>query len=172
MQKALIGIILFGAAIGALMPSGSPSAPDAAPASGSASNASAGTAESEETSSWGDETRIRRHENGHFYVHAMVNGQLVHFLVDTGATGVALTADDAERVGIPVSAAGFEVIGSGASGPVRGQHIELDEVELDGKRVENVDGVVAEGLEISLLGQTYLTRLQSVEMSGEYMILR
>ena len=117
------------------------------------------------------ETRVRRSGDGHFYVHAMVNGQLVRFMVDTGATGVALTVRDARHVGIPVDRRAFTVIGSGASGPVRGQFIELDSVEVEGKLASNVRGAVAEGLDISLLGQSYLSRLD-VRMGGDEMILR
>src|ERR671913_1996463 len=62
-------------------------------------------------------TELERSSSGHFYTHAKVNGQLVRFLVDTGATGVALTVADAERVGIDVNPASFEIVGEGAAGP-------------------------------------------------------
>src|SRR5689334_9050019 len=52
-------------------------------------------------------TRIRRAPNGHFFVNALVNGQPVRFLVDTGATTVALTVEDARRVGVPFDQASF-----------------------------------------------------------------
>jgi len=118
------------------------------------------------------ETRVQRSGNGHFYVHAMVNGQLVRFVVDTGATGVALTEEDAERVGVDFSPRRFRVIGTGASGDVRGQLVSLDSVDLEGKVAEDVDAAVLEGLEISLLGQSYLSRISGVEMSGDYMRLQ
>jgi aspartyl protease family protein len=117
-------------------------------------------------------TELERSSSGHFYTHAKVNGQLVRFLVDTGATGVALTVADAERVGIDVNPASFEIVGEGAAGPVRGQLIKLDSVEVEGKLVNDVSGAVLEGSNLSLLGQSYLTRMGEVQMSGEYMILR
>ena len=102
----------------------------------------------------------------------MVNGQPVEMIIDTGASSVALTVADAQRIGIAVNPAAFEVVGTGASGPVRGQRIHLDSVELEGRRVSGVSGAVLEGLEQSLLGQSYLSRIGSITMNGEYLTLR
>jgi len=119
------------------------------------------------------ETVLEREANGHFYTHAKVNdSELIHFIVDTGASVVALTVDDARRLGIDVDPSEFTVIGEGASGLVRGKDVMLKSVEVDGKRVENVRGVVLEGSRLSLLGQAYLTRMGEVEMSGDYMVLK
>ena len=115
--------------------------------------------------------RIPRSGDGHFYVHAMVNGQLVRFLVDTGATGIALTMEDAERIGAKVSPSSFEVVGSGASGPVRGQMLQIDSIELGGRQVANLRGAVLEGLGVSLLGQSFLSRTGGVQMDAEQMII-
>jgi aspartyl protease family protein len=117
-------------------------------------------------------TELERSPSGHFYVHAKVNGQLVRFIVDTGASGVALTREDAERAGIKFDPASFEVIGEGASGPVNGKLVTIDSVEVEGKLVNDVRGVVLADSNLSLLGQSYLTRMGSVQMTGDYMILR
>ena|SRR5215212_1507580 len=117
-------------------------------------------------------TELERSSSGHFYTHAKVNGQLVRFLVDTGATGVALTVEDAKRVGIEINPASFEIVGEGAAGPIRGKLVTLDSVEVEGKLVNDVSGAVLEGSNLSLLGQSYLTRMGEVQMTGEYMILR
>ena len=101
-----------------------------------------------------------------------MNGELVRFLVDTGASGVALTVEDAQRIGIPVNPAEFEYIGEGASGPIRGKPIMLHEVDVDGKKVTDVRGAILEGSELSLLGQSYLSRMGEVQMRGDYMVLR
>lgn len=118
------------------------------------------------------ETRLTRQANGHFFVEALVDGEPVDFVVDTGATAVALTVADAHRIGIPVNPGAFEVVGSGASGPVRGQQITIGSVEIDGKRVTTLRGAVIEGLDVSLLGQAYLSRITSVTMTGDQMTLR
>ena len=93
-------------------------------------------------------------------------------MVDTGATTVALTPEDAERVGIDVDPSNFEEVGRGVSGPVRGQRASIDSVEIGGKRVTDVRGAVIEGADISLLGQSYLSRLREVRISGDTMVLR
>jgi aspartyl protease family protein len=118
------------------------------------------------------ETRIPRSRDGHFYAHAMVNNQLVRFMVDTGATGIALTIEDAERTGVAVNRAAFEIVGTGASGPVRGQRVRLDSVSVDGKEIQRLPAIVVEGLDRSLLGQAYLSRMTSVSMTAEQMIIR
>ena len=118
------------------------------------------------------DTRVRRNRNGHFYVTALVNGQPVRFVVDTGATTVALTVEDARRAGVRFDPASFDVIGQGAAGPVRGQQLHLSSVELDGKERLHVRAAVLEGADVSLLGQSYLSRLNSVQMQGDQMVLR
>jgi aspartyl protease family protein len=153
MQKALFIVVALGAGIGILWPSSR----DPAPARAAVQDGSP------------KETLLKRRENGHFYVDAQVNGELVNFVVDTGASGVVLPVETARRLGIPFSESEFQVIGSGASGPVRGALVELDRVSIEGKEVRHVEGAIAEGLDQPLLGQTYLSRLSSVEMSGDYM---
>jgi clan AA aspartic protease (TIGR02281 family) len=96
----------------------------------------------------------------------------VKFMVDTGATPVALTIEDAARIGVEFQPDSFSVIGSGASGPVRGERVVLDSVDIDGKAASDVRGSVIEGLDISLLGQAYLSELEKVEISGDEMVLR
>jgi aspartyl protease family protein len=156
MQKALFLVVVAGAAIGALWPTArAPEQVAAVVEDGQAK-----------------ETVLKRRGNGHFYVDAEVNGELVNFVVDTGASGVVLPVETARRLNIPFSEREFEVIGSGASGPVRGKVITLGKVSIDGKEVRNVEGAIAEGLDQPLLGQTYLSRLSSVEMSKDYMRLQ
>ena len=102
----------------------------------------------------------------------MIAGEPVLMLVDTGASTVALTTEDAARVGVDFSEEDFQPIGTGASGAVRGVRTTLDSVDVDGKEVPAVEAAVIEGLEVSLLGQSYLSRLDSVSMSGDTMVLR
>ena len=79
------------------------------------------------------ETKLERMPTGPFYADGNVNGQPVRLVVDTGASMVALTIADAQRIGVPFSTSEFEVIGSGASGPVRGEDVTLDGVVVGGK---------------------------------------
>ena len=160
MSKSLVAFVIFGTVVGLMVP-GRHSSRSAAPEATSTTYSAVPV-----------ETRVRRMENGHFYVHALVNGQLVRFVVDTGATTVALTPDDAERAGIRVDASSFEPIGMGAGGPIRGQEVRLDSLNLDGKQVNHLRAVVIDGADISLLGQNYLSQIHSVQMAGDEMILR
>ena len=153
MSKAVLLMIAAGVGIGFLLPAGQPAGP-----------VTVAEARNNELR----ETLLERSELGHFYANAEVGGQLVRFLVDTGATSVALTVEDARRLNIPFSEAEFEVIGEGAGGPVRGKAITLDSVTLDGKQARSVDAVIIEGSKMSLLGQAYLGRF-TVEMRGSTM---
>jgi aspartyl protease family protein len=171
MEKSFLFVVALGAAIGLLLPSGRHAAP-AAPHPAAARPPASASSPAESTPIMAVETKLDRMPNGHFYADAAVNGQPVRVVVDTGATTVALTVADAQRIGVPFSQNEFSVIGSGASGPVRGQAVMLDNVAVDGKEVRGVRAVVLEGLDVSLLGQTYLSRIGSVQMSGETMTLR
>lgn len=174
MARLYIVIVGIGLAIGFLMPDrhapimkGEPperrSVIEVPPA------AKAKLASAEVSGPW---TTLRREENGHFFARAQVNGQSVDFMVDTGASGVALTEGDARRLGIPLDPNNYYEIGTGASGPVYGQPVILDRVSLDGKTVERVQGAVLEGLEISLLGQSFLGRMGKIEITRDQMIIR
>ncbi len=114
---------------------------------------------------------LDRAPDGHFYADAQVNGTTVHFMVDTGATGVALSADDARRVGLPFLSNEFSAVGRGASGEVRGKIVTLDRVTLGGKSVEGVGGAILEGSEMSLLGQSFLSQMGRIEISGDQMVI-
>jgi aspartyl protease family protein len=118
------------------------------------------------------DTIIDRAASGHFYTFADVNGEPTRLVVDTGADIVALTLDDARRAHVAFDPERFDVVGSGASGDVRGENVTIDSIVLDGKRVSNVRGVVLDGLTVSLLGQSYLAKLASVQISHDKMVLR
>jgi len=172
MGRAYLIIIIVGALVGALLPS-QPSRhartanPPAETRLLQLSNATAPA-----PSAGGPWTTLNRGPGGHFYADAEVNGMTVHFLVDTGASGVALTTDDAQRLGLIFSPDEFTVVGRGASGPVRGKFVTLNEVRLDGRSVEHVDGAIIEGGEVSLLGQSFLSKMGTIEMSGDQMVIR
>ena len=117
-------------------------------------------------------TTLDRSPNGHFFADAEVNGMTIHFLIDTGASGVALSAEDARRVGLQFSPSEFAPVGSGASGEVRGKLVTLDRVSLGGRAVDDVAGVILEGGSMSLLGQSFLSQMGTIEISGDRMTIR
>ena len=115
---------------------------------------------------------IQRSSDGHFYADVQINGAPVHALVDTGATGVALSRDDARSAGVATSIGMNDVVGEGADGDVRGEYVKLDRVTVGQKTVENVDAVVLNSGQLSLLGQSVLSKFDSVEIHGDTMVLK
>ena len=115
---------------------------------------------------------LSRDSNGYFYADVQINGAPVHALVDTGATVVALSRDDARAAGIATSIGMNDVVGQGADGVVKGEQVMLDRVTLGQKTVEGVPAVVLNSGGQSLLGQTFLTKFASVKIEGDKMVLR
>lgn len=101
---------------------------------------------------------------GHVVVDGVVNGTPVRFLVDTGATMVVLTMRDAAAAGLSRSDLVFSMQTSTANGVARAAPVRLREVRLGQLSVDDVPAAVAEKLGISLLGQSFLTRLDGYEM--------
>jgi len=107
---------------------------------------------------------------GHFYADGAVNGVPVRFVVDTGATYVALPLRDAQRMGIDYTS-GRRGNMQTANGPAPAYLVKLDTVRLGGIELHNVDGVIMEsGLEQALLGMSFLNRLQ-MQRDGAVMTL-
>lgn len=156
MRIPLLAAIILGLMLGAMVPAGK-APPPAQPAPAAERPL---------------KTVLERSGNGHFAVMATVNGEPVRFIVDTGADIVALTKDDARRAHVPFDEAEFTAVGRSASGEAIGQEVHIDSVDVEGKRRDDVGGVVLDGLQVSLLGQNYLRRLDAVELSGDKMILR
>jgi len=183
MARAYFMIIVIGVLIGAMLPSNPGGSRQNAAADAPTSRetrivearrADGGSANASLASSVvsGQGTTLDRGPDGHFYADAQVNGVTVHFLVDTGASGVALSAADARRVGLPFFHNEFTAVGRGASGEVRGKLVTLDRVSLGGKSVDNVSGAILEGSEMSLLGQSFLSRMGTIEMTPDRMVIR
>ena len=124
------------------------------------------------TSSGNAGSVVLERRQGHYFADVSVNGRNIDFLVDTGASMVALTEADARKAGIQFDRSRFTVIGSGASGPVRGQMVTINSISLQGKRVANVRGAVLEGSDMSLLGQSFLNEMRSIEMKDGKMVIR
>lgn len=115
---------------------------------------------------------LPRAADGHFYSDAQVNGSPVRFLVDTGASVVALTGADARAAGLDWSAAEIHEVAQGATGPVAGIRVTLDRIALGGHEARDVDAVIVpEGLPVSLLGQSFLSTVKSVRIEQGRMVL-
>lgn len=107
---------------------------------------------------------VAKGSDGHFWADAQVNGQNVRFLVDTGATAVALTPEDARRLGLRPQNLNYGYDITTAGGSSRAAAVTLASISINGARVDNVQAlVVSDGLDVSLLGMSYLGRLTRFE---------
>ena len=104
---------------------------------------------------------------GHFMTAGQVNGKAVQFMVDTGATTVAMGAQDAERAGVSFKT-GQPVMMSTANGSVPGYRIKLDSVRVGDVEVFGVDAVVTpQPMPYMLLGNSFLTRFQMLRENDQ-----
>lgn len=113
---------------------------------------------------------LQRADDGHFYAEAQVNGARIRFLVDTGASIVALTPADAQRAGIALPSERSKAIGAG--GEVEVMPVMLDRIAIGSLSANQVRAAVAPHLPVSLLGQSFLSQVGSVEIRGDRMVLR
>jgi aspartyl protease family protein len=116
---------------------------------------------------------VPRDGRGHFEVDARVAGRHIGFMVDTGASLVALTARDAARLGIHPAQNAFVAEVKTANGTVRGAHARLDTIEVGGIEVRDVAALVLpdEALSENLLGLSFLSRLRRFEYSSGQLVL-
>jgi aspartyl protease family protein len=111
---------------------------------------------------------------GHFRVEARVDTRRMDFLVDTGASTIALTARDAETLGIHPAVNDYTMAVRTANGTVRAAPVNLDMVEIGGITVRDVSAIVLpeDALSDNLLGMTFLSRLRRYEYSGGRLVLQ
>ena len=118
------------------------------------------------------EVSLDRSSDKHFYADAQVNGQQIRFLVDTGASEIALTETDARKVGLTVDPEKYELVGHGASGMVRGQYVDLQSIDLGGIKESGAKAVIVQGASVSLLGQPFLENVDEIVIRKGQMLLR
>ncbi|MEA3042153.1 MAG: aspartyl protease family protein [Sphingomonadales bacterium] len=164
MVRLFFVVAVVGVGIGTLMPSGRPDA--------------ARSAEPDQSAALVSPTEplrelvIDRRSDGHFYTAGLVNGHETGFLIDTGATHIALTMDAAKELGVEVDPSEFGIVGEGAGGAVRGQVVMLDRVSIGGRVVTNAQAMVLEGLRVNLLGQSVLSQLGTLEITRDRLVVR
>lgn len=112
-------------------------------------------------------------EDGHFYVEALVNHTPLLFMVDTGATGISLSRKDAQRAGIEVNRLTYNIPHSTANGISFSASETMGRLEIAGLVFEQLPvSISKEGrLERSLLGMTFLRKLQSYRVEGDVLTL-
>ena len=116
--------------------------------------------------------RLIKTVDGHFWADAQVGVATVHFLVDTGASSVFLTPDDARRLGLDPANLIYNQTVRTIGGDSLAAPVKLDSLTVDGVRVADVDAlVIGRGLPASLLGMSYLGRLSRFEATPSMLVL-
>lgn len=107
---------------------------------------------------------------GHYWTQGAVNGASVRFMVDTGATYVAINTDDAKRAGIDYRA-GQQVVMNTANGQSLAWLVKLDRVSIGGLMMHGVEASVHEsGLPVALLGMSFVKRLDMRREGGDLVL--
>ena len=120
----------------------------------------------------GARIEVPRAFDGHYYLTLNLNGEPVDFVVDTGASDVVLTRDDAARIGIDLDNLVYSGRAMTANGAVRTASTRVDAVEIGGIRDTGVRVSINEGeMPGSLLGMSYLQRFERIEISDGRLVL-
>ncbi len=129
--------------------------------------------ESSQPQSYG-QVKIRRGRGGHYSTVAKINNQRINVLVDTGATLVALTYEDARRAGIYLSRSDFTARSRTANGIARSAPVTIRSIRIGDITLRNIRASVSEpgALHVTLLGMSFLGRLARVEMRQGDLILQ
>jgi aspartyl protease family protein len=116
---------------------------------------------------------VPRDSRGHFQVNARIDGRQIGFMVDTGASVIALTATDARRLGLHPAPREFTAQVRTANGIVRAAQTQLDRVQIDDITVRNVAALIMpdEALGENLLGLSFLSKLRRFEYSNGKLVL-
>lgn len=122
----------------------------------------------------GEFSTILKANDGHFWTQAQVNDEAqIKFLVDTGASIVALTMADARQIGLSPETMTYDKPLNTAAGQVMAAAVELGNVTVGNVTVYNVRAVVIpKGLSHSLLGMSYLGQVRKLEISSTELVLR
>lgn len=121
----------------------------------------------------GGSVTIPPDRRGHFVVAARVDGRRMNFMIDTGASLVALRQSDAALLGVHPFARDFNVEVKTANGTTRAAKVELGMVEIENLTVRNVEALVSpdEILSENLLGLSFLRRLRGLSYRDGRMVL-
>jgi len=116
---------------------------------------------------------IPRDSRGHFQVNGRVDGKSMSFMVDTGASVIALTARDAARLGIRPQQRDFTAEVKTANGTVRAARVQLNRVDIEDVSVRDVTALVVpdEALSENLLGLSFLSKLRRFEYANGKLVL-
>lgn len=117
---------------------------------------------------------IARGRGGSFDVSTTINGGKVPMILDTGASAVVLTQEAAKAAGLPLEVLSYSVTVDTANGKTRAAAVTLDSIGVGGLIERSVPALIAQPgqLRTSLLGMSFLNRLESWEVRGDKLVLR
>jgi clan AA aspartic protease (TIGR02281 family) len=128
---------------------------------------------SEEIADVSGERTIRADAYGHFLLDAVVNGETVQFLVDTGASTLVLSRDDAQKLGLDSNALSFDQRYQTANGIALGALVRLREFSVGSFTLHDIPAtVMAQPMPVSLLGTSVLSRFAGHDVVGNHMVLK
>ncbi len=124
--------------------------------------------------SHGRTVEVARTSGGDFAIGAEINGARMHMVLDTGASSVVLTPDDAKTAGLPLDLLNYTVSIDTANGRTRAAPVTLDRIAIGTLEEKSVDALVVQPgqLKTSLLGMSFLNRLQSWQVNGDRLVLK
>jgi aspartyl protease family protein len=130
------------------------------------------TDHSSQRTSSGSRSVVLQSDRGHYFTDARVDGRNVAFMVDTGATQIALRESDAATLGYRPRASDYTVRVSTANGEGRAARIELTRVEVGDITVRDVTALVVpdKALNINLLGMSFLSRVRWTQDHGQLVL--
>ena len=177
MWKQVLPLFVIAVLVGWMMPTHDPVAKgpkvEAVPEQPKAAAAPSSFNDTPSTFSGGGEIVLTRSEDGHYYAPGNADGAALRFLVDTGASVVALTQTDAELLGHFLNPGELTVVGRGVSGAVKGKAIIINRLSVGDISADNVPAVIIpDGLPVSLLGQSFLSKIAHVTISDNRMTLK
>jgi len=124
--------------------------------------------------SHGRTVEVARTSGGDFAISGQINGARVALVLDTGASSVVLTPEDAKAAGLPLDLLNYTVSIDTANGRARAAPVTLDRITIGGLEERSVEALVVQPgqLRTSLLGMSFLNRLQSWQVVGDRLVLK
>ncbi len=118
--------------------------------------------------------RIRKNAKGQFMARGEINGNPADMLIDTGASAIVLRHADAEKAGVDMTALTYSVPVETAAGATHAAAVRLRTLTVGSIEMDGIEALVAQpgSLNESLLGMSFLRRLRSYEISGDFITLR
>ena len=171
MKAFALSVLAIGAAVAFLAPHGRDGSNRSAPAR-AGGPAQAQLAAATRPAWYGGEMALDREGDGHFYAQVSVEGSDYRMLVDTGATVVALTGEDARNMGLDWDPNALAPVARGVGGPVMGVPVTIRDMAVGDFEARDVPAVIIpDGLAISLLGQSFLSHVPKVAIADDKLTL-